>query len=149
MISNFPLFSSSTDFSVWRLFLQPFKGYCLTYLSHFPRFLPSYFMLLFTVCLKLFALFLLCSQVNSPNGKDILQSMFPLSCARVHAHTDHETSAHKETWSAHKCSFQKCFAHISYMSSQIQMSSGKVLHNRNFMRRLKKIRGHIACNTCF
>jgi len=27
-----------------------------------------------------------------------------------------------------------CFAHISYTSFQIQMSSGKMLHKRNFMR---------------
>jgi len=35
--------------------------------------------------------------------------MFPVSCARVHAHKSRETSAHKKTWSTHKCSFQKCF----------------------------------------
>jgi len=35
--------------------------------------------------------------------------MYPLSCVRVCAHTRRETSAHKKTWSAHKCSFQKCF----------------------------------------
>src|SRR6218665_3199906 len=34
--------------------------------------------------------------------------MFPLSCARVLEHTGLETSAHKKTWSAHKCSFKKC-----------------------------------------
>src|SRR6218665_2604585 len=28
---------------------------------------------------------------------------------------------------------QKCFARISYASFQIQMSSGKMLHTRNFM----------------
>jgi len=36
-----------------------------------------------------------------------LSPMFPLSCARVHAHTGRETSAHKKTWSAQKISFQK------------------------------------------
>jgi len=34
--------------------------------------------------------------------------MFPLSCARVRAHTGRETSAHKKTC-ARKHSFQKCF----------------------------------------
>src|SRR6218665_3789391 len=28
------------------------------------------------------------------------------------AHTGRETSAHKKTWSARKCSLQKCFLHI-------------------------------------
>jgi len=36
-------------------------------------------------------------------------AMFPLSCARVRAHTGSETSAHKKTWGAHKCSLKKCF----------------------------------------
>ena len=39
-----------------------------------------------------------------------------LSCVRVRGHKSHETSAHKKTWSAHKCSFQWCpctyFIHI-------------------------------------
>ena len=35
--------------------------------------------------------------------------MFPLSCACVCALTSCETSAHKKTRSAHKCSLQKCF----------------------------------------
>ena len=35
--------------------------------------------------------------------------MYPLSCAHVHAHTGHETSAHKKTWSTLKSFFQKCF----------------------------------------
>jgi len=66
--------------------------------------------------------------------------MFPLNCAQVCAHTGRETSAHKKTWSAHKCAHinvkghPKMFsAYISYMSFQIQLSSGKMLHKRNFM----------------
>jgi len=45
----------------------------------------------------------------------------------VCVHTGHETSAHKKTWSAHKCSFlpKKCFCTYSYTSFQIQMSSDK------------------------
>jgi len=35
--------------------------------------------------------------------------MFPLSCARARAYTGRETSAHKQTWSAHKISFEKWF----------------------------------------
>jgi len=31
---------------------------------------------------------------------------------RACAHTGCETSAHKKTWSAHKCSLQKCVLHI-------------------------------------
>ena len=53
-------------------------------------------------------------------------SMFPLSCACVHAHTGHETSAHKKPWNAHKLlSLQKWFLHISYSPFQIPTSSGK------------------------
>jgi len=39
-----------------------------------------------------------------------LGPMFLLSCARVH--TGPETSAHKKTGSAHKCSLQKCVSNI-------------------------------------
>ena len=35
-------------------------------------------------------------------------AMFPLSCAHVLAHTGHEISAHKKTWSTHKFSFKNC-----------------------------------------
>jgi len=31
-----------------------------------------------------------------------------LSCTHVRAYTGCETSTHKKTWSARKCSFQKC-----------------------------------------
>ena len=62
----------------------------------------------------------------------MLYPVFPLSCVRVRAHTSREMSAHEK--SAYKCSFQKCFVHISYMSFQIQTSPGKELHIRNFMR---------------
>ena len=41
--------------------------------------------------------------------------MFPLSCACVRVHTSRETSAYKRTWSAHKCSFQKCVLHIYFI----------------------------------
>src|SRR6218665_1328302 len=30
-------------------------------------------------------------------------------CVCACAHTSHEMCTHKKTWSAHKCSFQKCF----------------------------------------
>src|SRR6218665_3279046 len=43
-----------------------------------------------------------------------LWTMFPLSCARVRAHTGRETSAHKKTRSAQKISFEKSFLHIFY-----------------------------------
>ena len=36
-------------------------------------------------------------------------TMVPISCARVRAHTSHEASAHKKTWSAYKCLLQKWF----------------------------------------
>jgi len=80
--------------------------------------------------------------------------MFNLSCAhvRVYAPSSHETSAHEKTWSAHKCFFQKSSSHIiiSYTSFQIQISSGKMLHKRNFLRTqtLKKSDGTlVAVNT--
>jgi len=60
--------------------------------------------------------------------------MFPLSCARVRAHTGHETSASKKTWSAHKCFLKNGFANISYTSLHIQINSDEMLHKRNFMR---------------
>src|SRR6218665_449853 len=49
------------------------------------------------------------SQAVGSDSTNRLCPMFPLSYVRVHAHTGHETSAHKKTWSAHKCSFQSCF----------------------------------------
>ena len=56
--------------------------------------------------------------------------MFPLS----RAHAGCETSAHRKTWSIHKCSFQRMFfAHISYTSFHIQTSPGTMSHKRNFM----------------
>jgi len=33
----------------------------------------------------------------------------------MHAHTGREPSAHKKTWSAHKCSFQKLLLHIYFI----------------------------------
>src|SRR6218665_836698 len=62
--------------------------------------------------------------------------MFPLRCVRVRAHTSRETSAHKKTWSTHKCLFKKCVC----TSFQIQV----LLHRRNFMRTqtLKNQREH-------
>src|SRR6218665_4004157 len=69
-------------------------------------------------------------------------AMFPLSCARVHAHTGSETSAHKKTWSAHKCSLKKVFAHILYTQFQIQTSSGKMLPKKLYAHTdLKKLQG--------
>ena len=35
--------------------------------------------------------------------------MFPLRCVRVRAHKGREMSAHKKTWSAHKCSLKNAF----------------------------------------
>ena len=59
------------------------------------------------------------------------------------AHAGRETSPHKKTWSAHKCSLRKYFALISYTSFQIQMSSAKMLHKRNYMctQTLKELEG--------
>ena len=59
------------------------------------------------------------------------QPMFPLT-VRLCCYTSRETSAHKKTWSTHKCSLQKCCAHVSYTSFQIQMTSDTMLHKRNF-----------------
>src|SRR6218665_2928575 len=53
---------------------------------------------------------------------------------RVLAHSSRETSAHRKTWSGNKCSFLMCLHIISYTSFRIQMSPGKMLHKRNFMR---------------
>jgi len=41
---------------------------------------------------------------------------------------------------------KKLLAHISYMSFQIQMSSGKMLHKKNFMciQTLKKLEGTLV-----
>jgi len=52
--------------------------------------------------------------------------MFPLSCARVH--TGRETSEQEKTCST-MFPPKMFFAHISYTSFKIQMSSGK----RNFL----------------
>src|SRR6218665_2631901 len=41
-------------------------------------------------------------------------AMFPISCARVCAHTGRETSAHKKTRSTQQNSLQKSFLHIFY-----------------------------------
>jgi len=50
--------------------------------------------------------------------------MLPLSCAR--AHTDHEMSAQKETWSAYKCSLQNafctCFIHFIPNSDEFRQN---------------------------
>src|SRR6218665_722810 len=52
--------------------------------------------------------------------------------------------AHTRKLGAHKCSLQKCFSHISYTSFPFQMSSGEMLHNRNFLhtQTLKNEREH-------
>ena len=59
--------------------------------------------------------------------------MFPLSCARVRAHTGHEVSARKKTWSTYKFAVKNDFAHVSYMSFYIKMSAGEMLHTGNFL----------------
>jgi len=66
-------------------------------------------------------------------------SMFLLSCACVRVHT-RKLGAHRNV------RFKNVFAHISYTSLQIQMSSGEMVHKGNFMRTqtLKKIRGNIG-----
>jgi len=38
--------------------------------------------------------------------------MLPLSCACLRAHTGREMSAHKKTWSTHKCSLQNNFCTV-------------------------------------
>src|SRR6218665_1131152 len=60
--------------------------------------------------------------------------MFRLSSARVCAHIGRETSAHKKTWSAHKCSFQNCVLHIfhtrhsKFIRVQVKCCTKDVLH---------------------
>ena len=61
------------------------------------------------------------------------QSMFPLSCARVRAHTICEMSTHKKTLSAHISSLQKCFCSYFIHVIPNSMGSCKMLHKRNFM----------------
>jgi len=51
--------------------------------------------------------------------------MFPLSCARVHAHTGRKTRAHKKTWSAQKIICTK-------MSLQIHVNVQKHFGKNNF-----------------
>jgi len=71
--------------------------------------------------------------------------MFPLSCARERVNTSREQSAHKKTWNAHKWSFPRCFAHISYTSFQTQMSHGKMLHKEILgEHRLSKLEGTLV-----
>jgi len=62
--------------------------------------------------------------------------MFLLSCARVRMNTGCEMSAHKKTYLECTQIFppKRFFAHIhTYLSFQIQTSSGKILHKINFM----------------
>jgi len=51
------------------------------------------------------------------NEKHWSTQMFPLSCARVRAHTSRKTSAHKKTWSAQNI-FPKMFVHIHRVNNQ-------------------------------
>jgi len=55
--------------------------------------------------------------IRTPSQSSHLQLMFPLSCARTL--TGRETCEHKKTWSAHKCSLQKCFLHMNYFTHVI------------------------------
>ena len=64
--------------------------------------------------------------------------MFPLSCASVRVcvcvRTHVVRQVHTIEHEAHiNVPSKNVFAHISYTSFQIQMSSGKMLHKRNFM----------------
>jgi len=74
--------------------------------------------------------------------------MFPLNCARVRAHTKREMNARKRTWTARKCSFQKCFCtyfiHVFQNTVPIQCCSKEIL----CALRLWKIRGNIDCKVC-
>src|SRR6218665_2916207 len=71
-----------------------------------------------------------------------LQAMFPLSnvpsklCACARAHKSCMRRAHIRKLGAHiNVPSKNAFAHVSYTSFKIQMSSGKMLHKRSFMRR--------------
>src|SRR6218665_589273 len=72
--------------------------------------------------------------------------MFPLSCARVPAHTGRETSAHKKTSSAHKCYLQICLLHIfhtrhsKFRRVQVKSCTKEILREH----RLKRIRGTLG-----
>jgi len=70
--------------------------------------------------------------------------MFHLSCARMSAHISRETSAHKKPWSAHKCSFQNCFAHISRRSKYRWVLVNCWTKEILCAHRLWKIRGNIG-----
>jgi len=65
--------------------------------------------------------------------KEYSRTMFPLRCARrVRAHTGREMSAHKKTWRAHKCSFQKWFCtfhtrHSKFRWLQVQCCTKEIL----------------------
>jgi len=48
---------------------------------------------------------------------DESRSMFPLSCARVRTLTSCEMSAHKKTWSAHKCFLHMFHTHRSKINT--------------------------------
>ena len=75
-----------------------------------------------------------------------LESMFPLSRAWVHAHSGHETSAHKKTWSAHKIFLPKMFLHIFItLHSTYRLIEAKCCTKEIFcIHRFKKIRSSIA-----
>lgn len=66
--------------------------------------------------------------------------------SKLCTHKGREISAHKKPWSARNVDSKIFFAHKSYMSFQIKMNSGKMLHKRNFlgMQTLKKLKGTLV-----
>src|SRR6218665_1406867 len=61
-------------------------------------------------------------------------SMFPLSCACVHAHTGHETSAHKKPWNVQKLlSLQKWFLHIHTRHSKFRLVQVNVAQKKFYV----------------
>jgi len=80
-------------------------------------------------------------------------SMFPLSCARVRAHTSRETSTHKKTWNAHKILLPKLYLHTilfhtrrsKYRWVLVKCCTKEIL----WAHRLWKIRGNIGLAALF
>jgi len=54
--------------------------------------------------------------------------MFPLSCARVRAHTGRKTSTHKKTWSAQNIIFfEKCLRTYTALITKISLNNSPAL----------------------
>src|SRR6218665_3302617 len=72
-------------------------------------------------------------------------AMFPLSRAHVCARAQVLRRSHTRKLGAHiNVPSSNVFAHISYISFQIQMSLGKMSHKRNFISDFKKLEGTLV-----